>query len=52
MLLLVAAGCLIKPGWITDLVGFVALGIVFLLQRSRNQKEKNLALEALSTGKS
>ena len=52
ILLLVAAGCLIKPGWITDLIGFGALGIVFLLQRSRNQKEKNLALEAPLAGKS
>jgi TRAP transporter 4TM/12TM fusion protein len=52
VLLLVAAGCLIKPGWITDLIGFGALGIVVLLQRSRNQKEKNLALEAPLAGKS
>jgi TRAP-type uncharacterized transport system fused permease subunit len=51
ILLLIAAGCLIKPGWITDLIGFGTMGIVFLLQRSRNQREKDLALEVPLAGK-
>jgi TRAP transporter 4TM/12TM fusion protein len=40
--LLIAAACLIKPGWVTDLIGFPLLGLVFFIQFWRNQKEKKL----------
>jgi hypothetical protein len=43
VLLLVAAGCSSSLDGSPTLSGH--LGIVFLLQRSRNRKEKNLALE-------
>jgi len=45
--LLVAAVCLIKPGWITDVIGLALLLFVTLAQRSRNQKDKKLVPEGV-----
>jgi TRAP transporter 4TM/12TM fusion protein len=49
ILLLIAAVCLIKPGWITDLIGLALFIFVSLSQYSRNKREKfasqGLALE-------
>jgi TRAP transporter 4TM/12TM fusion protein len=42
ILLLIAAICLIKPGWITDIIGLVLFSLVTFLQYSKNKKEKNL----------
>ncbi len=42
-LLLVAAACLIKPGWITDIIGLVIFVFILLLQYSKNQKDKKVA---------
>jgi TRAP transporter 4TM/12TM fusion protein len=40
ILLLIAAVCLIKPGWITDLIGLALFVVISLSQYSRNKREK------------
>ena len=47
ILLLIAAVCLIKPGWITDIIGLVLFALVTFLQYSRNQKDKKLVTEGV-----
>jgi TRAP transporter 4TM/12TM fusion protein len=47
ILLLIAAACLIKPGWITDIIGLILFLFVTLVQYSRNQKEKKLVAEGV-----
>ncbi|MFZ5634406.1 MAG: TRAP transporter permease [Bacillota bacterium] len=42
VLLLIGALCLIKPGLITDIVGFGCLAAVFLLQRLRTRRKEAL----------
>lgn len=42
--LLVAAGCLIKPGWVTDLAGFALLAVVFAAQTLRRRVDGNPAV--------
>ena len=51
ILLLVAAVCLIKPGWITDIIGLVLFALVTFLQYSRNQEDKKLVAEGVILGK-
>ena len=49
--LLMGAVCLIKPGWMTDLIGLGLLLFVGLAQRSRNQKDKKSVPGAVILGK-
>lgn len=49
--LLVGAVCLIKPGWITDLIGLGLLLFVGLAQRSRNRKDRKLVPGGVILGK-
>jgi len=51
ILLLVAAACLIKPGWITDVIGLMLFAFVILVQYSKNQKDRKLAAEGAIRGK-
>jgi TRAP transporter 4TM/12TM fusion protein len=43
-MLMIGSLCLIKPGWITDLIGLVLVGGVFVYQYARVKNEKKLAL--------
>jgi TRAP-type uncharacterized transport system fused permease subunit len=51
ILLLVAAVCLIKPGWITDLIGLALFIIITLSQYARNKREKKFVSEGLTLEK-
>ena len=51
IILLVAAVCLIKPGWITDLIGLALLLIVSYAQYSRNQRDKKMLTEGMALEK-
>jgi TRAP transporter 4TM/12TM fusion protein len=42
ILLLVGAVCLIKPGWITDLIGLALVTTISISQYARNRREKKL----------
>jgi TRAP transporter 4TM/12TM fusion protein len=46
--LFVGALCLIKPGWITDLIGAVIMGVILLLQTAR-KRNPALATAAATT---
>jgi TRAP transporter 4TM/12TM fusion protein len=45
--LLAAAVCLIKPGWMTDIIGLMLFAVVILIQRSKNKKDKILVGEGI-----
>ncbi len=49
VLLFAAALGLIDPGLLTDTFGLVALGVVYLAQRSRREKERSRATEECDT---
>jgi TRAP transporter 4TM/12TM fusion protein len=51
ILLLIAAVCLIKPGWITDLIGLSLFISVTLSQYAMNKREKKFMGEGLALGK-
>jgi TRAP transporter 4TM/12TM fusion protein len=44
VVLLLAAGCLIKPGWQTDLAGFVLLAVVLAAQTLRRRVDRDPAV--------
>jgi TRAP transporter 4TM/12TM fusion protein len=51
ILLLIAAVCLIKPGWITDVIGLSLFITVTLSQYAMNKREKKFMGEGLALGK-
>jgi TRAP-type uncharacterized transport system fused permease subunit len=51
ILLLIAAVCLIKPGWITDLIGLALFTTVSISQYARNKREKKFFSAGLAPEK-
>jgi UPF0716 family protein affecting phage T7 exclusion len=45
-MLLVGAGLLIKPGLLTDIMGFIIVAALFLMQKRREASMETLSIEA------